>query len=172
MNIYEIDEQIRQVEDAIYSLADEETGEITDELMLDLLKEKMNELQIERGKKIEGAAFLRREALDNSEIIGNEIKRLQSLKKAQDNRADNLLKYITGALGGEKFKTPFISITYRNTESVDVSDIDALPEQYVRVKKEANKTDLKKALKAGEEIQGVTLQSNTSTVVNYGKITS
>lgn len=172
MNIYEIDEEMRQAEAQLFSVIDEETGEITNEELFDQLKAKLDDLQIARDKKIEGAAFLRREALDNSEIIGNEIKRLQSLKKAQDNRADNLLKYITGALNGEKFKTPFVSITYRNTESVDVSDIDTLPEQYVRVKKEANKTDLKKALKAGEEIEGVTLQSNTSTVVNYGKITS
>ena len=169
MNIYQIDEAIRQAEEKLLAEL-EETGEITDEAQA--LMERVDALQISRDKKIEGAAFLRREALDNSEIIGNEIKRLQSLKKAQDNRADNLLKYITGALGGEKFKSPFVSVTYRNTESVDVSDIDALPEQYVRVKKEANKTDLKKALKAGEEIEGVTLQSNTSTVVNYGKITS
>ena len=169
MNIYQIDEAIRQAEEKLLAEL-EETGEITDEAQA--LMERVDALQISRDKKIEGAAFLRREALDNSEIIGNEIKRLQSLKKAQDNRADNLLKYITGALGGEKFKSPFVSISYRNTESVDVSDIDALPEQYVRVKKEANKTDLKKALKAGEEIEGVTLQSNTSTVVNYGKITS
>lgn len=169
MNIYEIDEKMRQAEESLMLLVDEETGEITNEELFDQLKEKMDGLQIARDKKIEGAAFLRREALDNIEAISNQISRLQGLKKAQENRAANLLKYITWALNGEKFKNPYISIYFKETESVEVEDTEKLPEQFVKVKKEPMKTELKKALKAGEQIEGVTLNHNTSTVISYGR---
>lgn len=169
MNIYEIDEEIRKAEEELFAVVDDETGEITDEERYEKLKENMDKLQIERDKKINGAAFLRREALDNIEAISNQISRLQGLKKAQENRAANLLKYITWALNGEKFKNPFISIYFKETESVEVEDTEKLPEQYIKVKKEPMKTELKKALKAGEQIEGVTLNHNTSTVISYGR---
>lgn len=48
--------------------------------------------------------------------------------------------------------------------SVDVTNVDDLPQGYFRVKKEADKTALKKALMAGEEIPGAVLSLGEGSV--------
>ena len=62
---------------------------------------------------------------------------------------DNLNKW--------KFETPKVKLSYRKSDSVEVSDINLLPKEYVKEKVElsADKTALKKALKDGKEIKGV-----------------
>jgi hypothetical protein len=166
MNIYKIDEELRQAESDLMSLVDPETGEILDEVAAEALMERLERLNIDKEKKIEGACFLRREALDTAEIIDNEIKRLQGLKKRQEKRADNLLRYITYALKGEKFKSPFVSVYYKTTESVEASEV---PDRYMRIKKEPDKTKIKQALKKGEKVGDARLTVSTSTIINYGR---
>ena len=166
MNIYKIDEELRQAESDLMSLVDPETGEILDEVAAEALMERLEKLNIDKEKKIEGACFLRREALDTAEIIDNEIKRLQGLKKRQEKRGDNLLRYITYALKGEKFKSPFVSVYYKTTESVEASEV---PDNYMRIKKEPDKTKIKQALKNGEKVGDARILANTSTIINYGR---
>jgi len=166
MNIYKIDEELRQAESDLMSLVDSETGEILDEVAAEALMERLERLNIDKEKKIEGACFLRREALDTAEIIDNEIKRLQGLKKRQEKRADNLLRYITYALKGEKFKSPFVSVYYKTTESVEASEV---PDRYMRIKKEPDKMKIKQALKKGEKVGDAQLTVSTSTIINYGR---
>lgn len=166
MNIYKIDEELRQAESDLMSLVDPETGEILDEVAAEALMERLEKLNIDKEKKIEGACFLRREALDTAEIIDNEIKRLQGLKKRQEKRGDNLLRYITYALKGEKFKSPFVSVYYKTTESVEASEV---PDSYMRIKKEPDKMKIKQALKKGEKVGDAQLTVSTSTIINYGR---
>ena len=61
---------------------------------------------------------------------------------------DNLNKW--------KFETPRVKLSYRKSDSVEVSDMNSLPKEYVKEKVElsAEKTALKKALKDGKEIKG------------------
>jgi len=166
MNIYKIDEELRQAESDLMSLVDPETGEILDEIAAEALMERLERLNIDKEKKIQGACFLRLEALDTAEIINNEIKRLQGLKKRQEKRADNLLRYITYALKGEKFKSPFVSVYYKTTESVEASEV---PDRYMRIKKEPDKMKIKQALKKGEKVGDAQLTVSTSTIINYGR---
>lgn len=57
-----------------------------------------------------------------------------------------------------KLTLPDATLSLREpVPSVDVTDIEAIPQGYYRIKKEADKTALKKALLAGEEIPGAVL---------------
>ena len=73
-------------------------------------------------------------------------------EKACKNKAESLKRYLQSALGGEKFKTAKVSISYRKSESAKI------PDEYLKyLEPEVKKTDLKKAIKAGETFEGVSL---------------
>lgn len=49
-------------------------------------------------------------------------------------------------------------------EKVIITDENAIPEQYQIIKKEPNKTEIKKALKEGKHIPGATLSNGSQTI--------
>lgn len=143
-SLYEIDEQIM-------ACVDFETGEIIDE-------ERLQALQIEFHQKVEGIALWIKNLVSEAKMIKEEKENLAARQKTCENKAESLKKYLGQALGGEKFKTPKVSISYRKSESVEVGDITLLSDDYLKFKEpEADKTKIKKALKDGIVIEGVTL---------------
>jgi hypothetical protein len=165
LTIYDIDDRLRELEYELTEAYDEDTGEILNEERASAVMAEMDALDMARDKKIEGALLLRQELLEEKASLDNEIKRLTARKKKRDRRAERLKDYVTTALGGEKFKTDKISVSYRKSESVDIAEGAEIPDEYVRVKVEANKTELKKALKSGVKIQGVTLKQNVNMII-------
>lgn len=95
--------------------------------------------------------------------IDNEIKRLQALKKRNGNLIDRLENSLLSAvtLFGE-FTVGTLTFGKRKSESVIVDDVNSLPSEFktVKVTESAKKAELKKALKGGEEIEGVYIQTN------------
>ena len=142
--LYEINEQI-------LDCVDMETGEIID-------MGKLQELQMSFNDKVEGIALWIKNLLSDAEAIKAEKDKLAERQKVCENKAKNLKEYLNVFLEGQKFKTPRVSISYRKSKSVDVSDISLLDNEYLKFKEpEADKTKLKKALEAGEIIEGATL---------------
>lgn len=143
-NLYEINEQI-------LDCVDMETGEIIDE-------NKLQGLQMEFDEKIEGIACWIKNLLSDAEAIKAEKNNLEKREEACRNKAKSLKVYLQSALAGEKFKTAKVSISYRKSESVEVADITKIPEEYLKYPEPyVKKMDLKKAVKAGEAFEGVTL---------------
>ena len=93
---------------------------------------------------------------------------LADLAAADDQQADALQDRLIQALQkvdpeATKYDLPEHKITSRRTESVIVdAPAEELPAEFARVKVEANKTALKAALKAGEQIDGCTLVERRS----------
>lgn len=147
MNLYEID-------NAIMECVDQETGEIIDTAMLD-------SLQMERDRKIENIGLWIKNLLSDAEAIKSEKNSLASRQKAAENKAASLKKYLEGYLGGEKFKTAKLSISYRKSESIETTDsfdISDIPIDYLTIKEpEIDKTACKKAIKDGVVIPGIAL---------------
>lgn len=109
----------------------------------------------------------------NSDIesIDSEIKRLQARKKAIENRKARLRDYLLHnmeASGITKIECPFFTASVRKgVESVEITDLDSLPDEYVSVKVETkpDKSAIKRELKAGKEIQGATLKRGNNTIL-------
>lgn len=109
----------------------------------------------------------------NSDIesIDSEIKRLQARKKAIENRKARLRDYLLHnmeASGITKIECPFFTASVRKgVESVEITDLDSLPDDYVLVKVETkpDKTAIKRELKAGKEIPGATLKRGNNTIL-------
>ena len=165
MRLYDIDERIRECVNALSEVVDEETGEITDDMMAELLMEKLQQLDIDRKEKIEGVCLMKIEADREAEAIGEEIKRLQKKKKSAENRSESSKRYVTNALQGDKLKTDRVSVYYMQNKKVDVYNERELPDDYVRIKLEPDKDAIKKAINKGEVVPGATLIDSVSTVI-------
>lgn len=143
-NLYEIDAQIMEC-------VDFETGEIID-------VDRLEALQMEFNSKVEGIALWIKSLVAEAKMVKEEKDNLAARQKACENKAESLKNYLASALGGEKFKTPKVSISYRKSESVEVENISLLDDDYLKFKEpEADKTKIKKALKDGILLDGVTL---------------
>lgn len=143
-NLYQINEQI-------LGCVDMETGEIVD-------MDKLQELQLEFDQKVEGIACWIKNLLSEAKALKEEKDNLAARQKACENKAESLKEYLQTALGGQKFKTPKVSISYRKSEQVQVDDISKLGNEYLKFKEpEADKTKIKQDLKAGVQLAGVQL---------------
>ena len=112
MNIYEIDQQIAELLEAV----DPETGE----LLVD--EEAIEALQMERDTKVENLALACKNYSAEADAIGNEIKALTARKKSAENKAENCKRYLNEVLRGEKFKTPKVAVSYTHSKAVVVED--------------------------------------------------
>lgn len=140
-----------EINDAIMDCVDMETGEIIDE-------EKLASLQLAFDEKVEGVACWIKNLLADAAAIKVEEENLRARRKANENKAESLKRYLFGTLGGQKFKSPKVSISYRRSESVQVDDMSLLDDDYLKyAEPTVDKTKVKQALKAGIELRGVQL---------------
>lgn len=136
----------------ILNCVDLETGEITD-------FDKFEALQMERNEKLENIALWVKNLLSEAEALKAEEKAFAERRKAAENKAESLKRYLDSALKGQKFNTTKVAISYRKSTSVDVQDVEKLPEAYRKTVTtvSADKTAISAALKAGELVDGATL---------------
>ena len=150
MKLYEIDRQLeRLLELDTERMVDSETGEI-------LTAEEIDQLNMDRLEKIEGCLLVIKNKEAEAEAIQAEIKKLQERKKTLDNKVQWIRGYVANSLNGEKFKTARVAVSYRKSESVEVTCApEMLPQEFITVTLKPALTPLKEALKNGAEIAGV-----------------
>lgn len=152
MSIYEID-------DAITSLVDMETGEIEDEKRFD-------ELQMERSKKIESTGCYYKNLIAEARAIKEEEDNLTRRRKAIENKAERIKNLLAYALKGERFESPRVRCSYRKAKSVQVDDsFVAWAQEHagdLLTCKEPtpNRTAIKAALEDGREIEHAEIVTN------------
>lgn len=153
MKLYELTEAMRDFE-----LEVDEDGVITNGDELDALKMKWEE-------KMENVALYIKNLRAEAEAVKKEKQALADRQRVLDNKADWLKQYLQNNLHGEKYSTSRVAISYRKSQAVVCEAPEKLPEQYQRIKVEADKTALKDALKAGEVIDGARLEDNVSIII-------
>ena len=155
LNIYQIDNAIANFEFEV----DEETGELLNAGDLDAL-------QMAREEKLESVALWIKELDAEAAAIKAEKQSLDERMKAKEKQRDSLKKYLDNALRGEKFETARCKVSYRKSQSVEITDEAAFggwatkyAPQLIRetIKREPDKAAIKKELKDGVEIAGVKL---------------
>ena len=158
MTIYEINQ-------AIMECVDLETGEIID-------TEQLDKLQMERDTKLENVACWIKELKAEAEAIKAEKQILAKRQKVAENKAESLKKYLAYTLDGKKFSTAKCAVSFRTTESVEVT-AEGL-ENLMREGKddlltyktpEPNNAAIKQAIKDGLSVEGVQLVQNISTII-------
>lgn len=144
-SLYEINQEI-------LNCVDLETGEILDEQAFEAL-------QMERNEKLENIALWVKNLTSEAEALKAEEKAFAERRKAAEKKAESLKRYLDSALKGQKFNTTKVAISYRKSTSVDVLDVEKLPEAYRKTVTtvSADKVAISSALKAGELVDGATL---------------
>lgn len=97
--------------------------------------------------------------------IDSEIERLRNLKKQTEGEIDRIKNYLSLAVDQfGNFETGLHKISNRISKSVEVTDFNQLPKEYLKEKIEINpdKTAIKKALEQGEIISGALLVTKSN----------
>ena len=103
--------------------------------------------------------------------LDNEIKRLQSIKKSKENKAENIKKYIKICLeetGMKGIETPLGSIKIRNNApKVIIDDLDKVDSKFVIIETtlKVDKKAIKESIYNGEIIEGCHLERGTSLTI-------
>lgn len=150
MKLYEYDEAITN---ALDTAIDPDTGEIID----DEAYRTLDSYLMGRNDKIENILLWVKSLTADAAAIKTEEAALKERRERKERKAENVKNFIQRYLGGEKFETPKVAVSYRRSESVEV--FGDVPPEYQRIKTtvEPDKTKLKDALKAGEVIEGAAL---------------
>lgn len=147
MNLYEIDNEILGCVDA-------ETGEIFD-------IDKFEELELTRDTKIESICLWIKNLKAEAEALKAEKDAFAARQKSAENKMESLKRYISGYLDGTPFKNAKVQVSFRKSEAVEIMEGAIIPDEYLRFKEpEVNKTELKKALKSGIVLEGVSIVEN------------
>lgn len=124
--------------------------------------------------KVQNICALVKEYKYNVEMVKAEKKRLDEVARGYDNKATWLESYLqeqlqkTGNLKSTMLYGPH-KMTFRKSVSTEVTDMNALPIEYIKTKVEADKTAIKKALQEGVAVAGARLVDTTSFKVTIGK---
>lgn len=151
MNLYEID-------NAILETIDFETGEVID-------PERLDALQMEREKKLEGVALWIKNLESSVEAYKAEMESFMVRRKAAERKIESLKGWLANALQGEKFSTAKCAVGFRKSQAVEITDEAAIrafapgsyPDLLTIQMPTINKIEVKKALKDGWEIPGAAL---------------
>ena len=157
----------REIDERLLQLVDED-GEILDVAEFEAL-------QMERAEKAQNMALWALDLKDEQEDIKREIQRLQARLRAAERREKNLRDYLGQILRGEKLKTPRVSVSYRQTEAVEIPDENALREWAMRDPKgedvlrykepEISRTEVKRLIGEGVAVPGAEIATRISTII-------
>ena len=147
MNLYAIDS-------AILDCVDDETGEIFD-------MDKFEELSLTRDAKVENICLWIKNLKAEAEALKAEKDAFAARQKAAENKMESLKRYISGYLEGTSFESAKVKVSFRKSESLEILEGAVIPDEYLKFKEpEVNKTDLKKAIKEGLQLPGVSIVEN------------
>ena len=126
--------------------------------------------------KAESVAQYIKNLIIESDALAAEIKVLQQRKKVKDNKIENMKKYLKDCLiqtGINKIETTRCVLSIRNNaESVSIANEKEFISQYkdshaeyFKFKPEISKTEIKKLLQSGVEIDGAVLEKTQSIII-------
>lgn len=92
------------------------------------VEEKIKDLKLTYEKKVVNIGLLIKNWVAYEDMLKEEIDRLQKRKKAFETRREWLKGYLKANMIGNKFESPYVTITFRKSESIEVdpaADLEA-----------------------------------------------
>ena len=144
MKLYDINQEI-------LDCIDMETGEI-------IAPEKLEALQMDKHEKLRNIAFVALNATADAQAYEEQEKKFEPRKKAAKATVEWAKATLARELGGEKMKEAEFTVSYRKSEAVEVAEGASVPDKFlVEQAPKIDKAGLKKALRGGAVIDGVTI---------------
>ena len=161
MKLYELTQNYRNLESLLDNLGEQEG------LTVEIIHGALGQVEDDINTKIENTCKVIKEIEADSIGIDEEIKRLSALKKQKENAVKKLKEYVEFEMNGiglNKVEGKLFKISFRKSKVVKVLDETKIPKEFIKVKttESISKTDLGKALKNGEIIEGAELVENKS----------
>lgn len=172
-NLYTLTDEIAELEE-LHSRAaagevteDPDGNPVTPEEALERIGEALDALQCARDDKALGIACMIKNARAESEALGQEVAALLARKHTATKRMEWLKTYLATAIQpGTKLKDGRAHVYWSKSERTVVEcEPEDLPEEFQRVKREANLSAIKAALRGGREIPGATLQTKQNVII-------
>lgn len=164
-SLYEIDKKVANLlmDEFDEKYVDEETGEVNEELA----RQDLDALEMERNEKLENIALFIKNLNGEITLLKQEETALSTRRKAKENKVERLKQYVSNSMqtfGDLKIETPRVALSFRKSESVVVEDSSLLEPRYLKEKIEysADKTLIKRELKAGNVVLGARLVENNN----------
>ncbi len=159
MKLYELTQNYRNLESLLDNLGEQEG------LTVEIIHGALGQVEDDINTKIENTCKVIKEIEADSIGIDEEIKRLSALKKQKENTVKKLKEYVEFEMNGiglNKVEGKLFKISFRKSKVVKVLDETKIPKEFIKVKttESISKTDLGKALKNGEIIEGAELVEN------------
>ena len=158
MNLFELNQAYKDLE-------------TRDDLNIEVLADTLEAIADEREVKLDNVATWIEKNKMQIDWVTEKVKALQAKKASLTNLNKSLQGYMTQSLddaGIKELQTKNHILKPRNYKaSVIVDSLDDLPESFKQIKTEvtADKKELYKVLKNGQEVPGVHLKPNRGTVI-------
>ena len=168
-NIYEIE---KEIEECYNNAIDKETGEIIDMTAL----ARLEELQIDKTKKLKGYRWIIKKLESECELAKLEKKRLNDFQRICKNNIERMKNFLLNVIPHENDK--LIGISFRTNKSVELDETFNIPPNEdkdmgyytAHITYTPNKDAIKKALLSGEEIKGARIVEKDS--ISFGNISN
>lgn len=156
-SLYEINKQIAEIMEKMFTEVDEETGELNEDYITIL-----HGLNVCKDEKLENIGCYIKNLMAEAEAIKAEIKTLKERMDSKTKKVERLKQIVINQLiedGIDKFEAPRCAFSFRNSEAVEISDESRLPREFLAQKVEfvPNKTEIKNAIKRGADVPGASL---------------
>jgi hypothetical protein len=119
-------------------------------------------VEADKDDIIEDAVCTAKEIAGLIKLHKEEEERLAQRRRTLLSKLDTIEAWLGSAIGPEGWERGFHRLSWRKSKSVEVEDAEKLPLEFTRVKLEADKTALKKALEGGATFEGVKLVEKSS----------
>ena len=156
MNIFEIANEYQN----IIALIEQNNGDLSDDL-----HEAYINTREELNNKAKAYIYVIRNKENYITNIDAEIERLRDMKKQTEKEIDRIKNYLSLAVDQfGNFETGLHKISNRLSKSVEVTDLNELPKEYIKEKIELapDKNAIKKAIESGVDIPGALLVTKSN----------
>ena len=156
MNLFQITNEMQSIMNELI----ENGGELTPQLqsMLTITESQLKEKAVNYAMVIRSMDY-------ETNVIDEEIKRLQGLKKSRQNAMERLKSVLTNAMEQcdmDAIETPTNKISFRKSQSLQILDETLVPKQYKTqvITTKIDKNAIKQDMKNGITVDGVELITN------------
>lgn len=153
MNLYELTAELQRAMSNL--VVDEETGEVRG-------FEAVDALDVAFEDKAEAYALTIKNYLAFADAVKAESDKLKARADAARGYAERLKQHLAQSMnevGKNKVETARAVLSFRKSTSVKITDETALADSLWKVKREPNKTEIGKLLKAGSAVPGAELET-------------
>jgi biotin operon repressor len=152
LTLFNIKEEYRRLAESIIESGGELTPDLDEALQI-------NQTMLQ--EKAANYGYIIKQAEYEIDMLDAEIERLKAYKNDRQKMADRLKEKISDAMelyGIEKIESGTIKLSFRKSDSVEISDESAIPAEYLVVQPvKISKSLIKDSLKNGIDVPGASL---------------